>query len=1063
MKSIKNRFLLAGILTFSLLISLPALSQETGPLSGYVISSKDQMIMPGVTVTLKGSLQGTVTDEEGQFSLKLPYGEHILIFSFLGFETQEQTVQIPNDSKLKVELKEKDMELSQVEVVSTGYQEIPKERATGSFVQLDEKLIDRRFSTNLLDRLEDITPSLLINREGPGEGIRIRGRNTIFANTDPLIILDNFPYDGPLENINPNDVESITVLTDAAAASIWGAQAGNGVIVIRTKSGTSGQETRVSLNTNVSLTERPDLYYEPVAGIDTFLSLEENLFDRGFYAVRENSANRPALSPWVESLIAHRDGLISESEKNRRRSLFADSDLREELYRHYYRPEVRSQHYIGIQGGDQTGRYAFSAGYDANQANVIGNSDERITLNAKGDWTLLKNDKLRLSAGLYYTSNARNIGTEVPEAFPYERLTDESGNPISIIQKYSSRFTQSTTFNGALDWNFVPLRELEQLDFRNFQEEIRANLSASYQILDWLNAEVLYQRWRNTSTNSTLYPESSFYARDLVNRFAQVETEGSLSFPIPRGSILDRTNGQSDSYNFRSQLRFQKSFAGGELTGLAGFEVRDWKNEGHSARYYGYDEESGTSATVPYTIRFPNLVNGTLGLIPAAGTSHPVSIDRFLSQYANFAYSYAGKYTLSASARKDASNLFGVDANQRGVPLWSTGAAWILSEESFYRIDWLPYMKFRATYGYSGNINRSVTALITARSLPGAFNGLTGQPYAQITNPPNPELRWEKISTFNLALDFATSNDRLSGSVEWYQKNGTDLFGDFPVPPSTGVSQLRGNFAATQTRGMDIQLNSRNIIKNSFNWDTRFFLSSVSEKVTEYDQEADVINFMAYFGTVPVEGKPLFGVYSYPWAGLDPNTGDPRGLLDGEPSSDYLSILLGATPETITYHGPSRPTVFGSLMNNFTFKGLSLSFNISYRLGYYYKRGSVDYSDVFAGNIPHLDFESRWMQPGDELITEIPSLPENANSLRDLFFVHSESLVERADNIRLQDIRIGYNFNTSGWARSFSRLEWFLYANNLGILWKSSNDPLDPDFRTMRPLRSLATGIRIEF
>lgn len=262
---------------------------------------------------------------------------------------------------------------------------------------------------------------------------------------------------------------------------------------------------------------------------------------------------------------------------------------------------------------------------------------------------------------------------------------------------------------------------------------------------------------------------------------------------------------------------------------------------------------------------------------------------------------------------------------------------------------------------------------------------------------------------------------------------------------------------------MDIQLNSRNIIGSSFNWDTRFFLSSVNEKVTEYDQEADVINFMAYFGTVPVEGRPLFGVYSYPWAGLDPNTGDPRGLLDGEPSSDYLSILLGATPETITYHGPSRPTVFGSVMNNFTYKGLSLSFNISYRLGYFYKRSSVDYSDVFAGNIPHLDFESRWMQPGDELITEIPSLPENANSLRDLFFVHSESLVERADNIRLQDIRIGYSFNTAGWARSFSRLEWFLYANNLGILWKSSDDPLDPDFRTMRPLRSLATGLRIEF
>lgn len=1063
MKNNTFLFRLAVLLVFCLLESLPGMGQETATLRGHVISSQDQKTMPGVTVTLKGSLQGTVTDEEGKFSMKLPYGEHSLIFSFLGYQTQERAVKIPDDSELNVELSERDMELSEVEVVSTGYQEIPKERATGSFIQLDENLIDRRFSTNLLDRLEDITPSLLINREAPGEGIRIRGRNTIFANTEPLIIVDNFPYDGPLENINPNDVESITVLTDAAAASIWGAQAGNGVIVITTKSGQSGKGTRVSLSTNVSITERPDLYYEPVAGIETFLELEEDLFERGFYAVRENNANRPALSPWIETLIAHRDGQISQSEKDRRRTQYAESDFREELNRYFYRPEVKSQHYIGLQGGDNSGRYAFSAGYDANQAHVIGNGDERITLNAKGDWTLLKNEKLRLSAGIYYTSNLRSTETEVPEAFPYERLADESGNPLPIIQKYSSRFTESTTLGGALDWTYVPLRELGQLNDRNFQEEIRANLSASYQVSDWLTAEVLYQRWRNTGTNSTLYPESSFYARDLVNRFVQVESEGSLTFPIPQGSILDRSNGQSDSYNLRSQLRFQQNIAGGELTGLAGVEVRDWKNERHSARYYGYDEESGTSATVPFTIRFPNLVNGTLGLIPAPGTSHPVSIDRFISQYANVAYSYAGKYTLSASARKDASNLFGVNANQRGVPLWSTGLAWILSEEGFYGMDWMPYLKFRATYGYSGNINRSVSALITARSLPGAFNGLTGQPYAQITNPPNPELRWEKIGTFNLALDFASTNDRLSGSVEWYQKNGSDLFGDFPVPPSTGVSQLRGNFAATQTRGVDIQLNSRNVVANSFQWDTRFFLSTVSEKVTQYDREADVINFMAYFGTVPVEGRPLFGVYSYPWAGLDPSTGDPRGLLDGEPSTDYLSVLLEATPETITYHGPSRPSVFGSIMNNFSYKGLSLSFNISYRLGYFYKRSSVEYSDVFAGNIPHADFENRWMQPGDELTTEIPSLPENANSLRDLFFVHSESLVERADNIRLQDVRIGYNFNTSGWASSFSRLEWFLYANNLGILWKSSDDPLDPDFRTMRPLRSLATGVRIEF
>ena len=1057
-----NTRLAVGLIAF-LLIPLISWGQSV-QISGTVRTADSKEPIPGATITLKGTLSGTVTDGEGNFTLTLPTGDQLLVFSFLGYKTQEKLVSVPLTSALEIFLTEDQMELSEVEVVSTGYQEIPKERATGSFVQVDRELIDRRFSTNLLDRLEDVTPSLLVNREGPGEGVRIRGRNTIFANTDPLIILDNFPYDGPLENINPNDVESITVLRDAAAASIWGARAGNGVIVVTTKSGKTGQKTRVNLSTNVSLTERPDLYYNPVSSVETFLSLEEQLFAGGFYAVRENNANRPALSPWIETLIAHRNGRITDGEKERLRNQFANTDFREELNRHYYRTEMRSQHHLGLQGGDQGARYAFSAGYDANQANVIGNRDDRITLNAKGDWALLKEERLKISAGLYYTSNQSIETTEVPEAYLYERLTDESGTPQEIIRQYSKRFKEGATLNGALDWRYIPLLEKENMNFRNSQEEIRANFSVGYQLSNWLSAEVMYQRWRNNRTGSAIYPELSYYTRELVNRFVQVEPNGNLNYPIPMGSIFDRSNTVSDSYNLRTQFRVRKSIGEkGELNGLAGAEVRDWNTVTHSARHYGYEESFGRSVIVPYTIQFPSRVNNALSMIPAAGASHPGSVDRFLSQYLNAAYTYSGKYTLSASARRDASNLFGVNANQRGVPLWSAGMAWTISKENFYHVDWMPYLKLRSTYGYSGNINRSVTAFLTATSLPGAFNGLTGLPYAQISNPPNPDLRWEKIGTFNVALDFATTGDRLNGSVELYQRKGVDLFGDFPVSATTGVKQLRGNFAETFSSGLDFQLNSRNVVGELFNWDTRFFLSTVREKVTRYDRESSVSSLMGYFGTFPLEGKPLFGVYSYPWAGLDPDTGDPRGFLDGEPSTDYRGIIAAATPESVTYHGPSRPTVFGSLMNNFSFKGFSMSFNLSYRLGYYYKTSTVQYANVFAGNIPHADFENRWLVPGDETRTDIPSLPANSNTLRDTFYNHSQVRVKRADNIRLQDVRVSYNFNTNALRFPINRLEWYFYANNLGMIWKASDDRLDPDFRTMRPLRSIATGIRVEF
>ena len=1051
-----------GLIAF-LLIPLISWGQ-TYSITGTVRLATTQEPIPGVTITLKGSLTGTVTDSDGDFTLSLSEGKKLLVFSFIGYKTLEKEIAVPQDSKLEIFLEEDQLQLSEVEIVSTGYQEIPKERAAGSFVQVDQELIDRRFSTNLLDRLEDVTPSLLVNREGPGEGIRIRGRNTIFADAEPLIILDNFPYDGPLENINPNDVASITVLRDAAAASIWGARAGNGVIVITTKSGKKGQKTKVSLSTNVSFTESPDLFYNPLASVESYLSLEEQLFAGGFYAVRENNANRPPLSPWVETMIAHRDGKISDEERNRLRNQFANTDFRDELNRHYYRPQILSQHYLGLQGGDQNGRYSFSAGYDANQANVIGNRDQRITLSAKGDWSLLKKDRLKISAGLYYTSDEDLINTEVPEGFIYERLQDNLGNPQSIIRKYSRRFADGNTLGGALDWKYIPLLEKGKMNFLNSQEEIRLNLATGYQILDWLSAEVLYQRWKNNAIGSSLYPETSFYTRDLVNTFVQEETDGSLTYPIPLGSIFDRSNTNSDSYNLRTQFRVQKPIGTkGELSGLVGAEVRNWSSVTHSARYYGYEEEFGRSVAVPYTIRFPSQVNNSLGLIPAGGVIHPGSVDRFLSQYTNAAYTLDRKYTLSGSARKDASNLFGVNANQRGVPLWSLGASWALSEEKFYKVAWLPYLNFRTTYGYSGNINRSVTALLTATSVSGAFNALTGQPYAQISNPPNPDLRWEKIGTFNMALDFTTQGDRLSGSIEWYEKKGSDLFGDFPVSATTGVKQLRGNFAETRTRGFDFQLNTKNIVGKLFNWDTRFFLSTVKEEVIRYDREFSFSSLMGYFAVLPVEGRPLFGVYSYPWAGLDPDTGDPRGFLDGEPSTNYRQIITGATAESVIYHGPSRPTAFGSLMNNFSYKGFSLSFNISYRLGYYYKTNSVEYARVFAGEIPHADFERRWMEAGDEITTDVPSLPANSNTLRDNFYTNSQIRVKRADNIRFQDIRLAYNFNTVALRLPLSRLEWFFYANNLGILWKATDDPMDPDFRTMRPLRSLATGLRVEF
>ncbi|OYX15504.1 MAG: hypothetical protein B7Z16_13295, partial [Algoriphagus sp. 32-45-6] len=258
-----KKIILLVWLLFGALGVLLAQSQKT--LIGKVSDEADGLPLPGVNVVIKGSNSGVVTDGEGKFQITVPTEEVILIVSFIGYQTQEVAIS-PSQTSVNILLSESELGLEEVTIVSTGFQELSAERSTGSFVKVDQELVDRRVSTNLIDRLEDVTPGLIFNRDRaritPGESISIRGTATLQSNSEPLIVVDNLAYDGPLSSINPNDVESMTVLKDAAAASIWGARAGNGVIVITTKKGRFQEPMRVSLTANMTQIEEQDPFYE---------------------------------------------------------------------------------------------------------------------------------------------------------------------------------------------------------------------------------------------------------------------------------------------------------------------------------------------------------------------------------------------------------------------------------------------------------------------------------------------------------------------------------------------------------------------------------------------------------------------------------------------------------------------------------------------------------------------------------------------------------------------------------------------------------------------------------
>jgi hypothetical protein len=721
---------------------------------------------------------------------------------------------------------------------------------------------------------------------------------------------------------------------------------------------------------------------------------------------------------------------------------------------------------VDVSGGSRLHTYRIGVGIDRNRKGDVGNSAQRVTLNAKNDFRLLK-DKLLIQTGIFASRQKdidQNMGyedltfTSSADMYPYAQLLDDQGRPQELNRQYSSRFKRKAESDGLLDWAFVPLEEFGKSPTTLEREDLRLNLGMHYTVANGLKLSMLYQNYRQLSGRDTKYGVDSYFVRDLVNKFTQEESSGMLSYPVPLGGVWDQNSSRIVSNSVRIQADYRYSWSNWDISVIGGSEVKSLDNNTSSALYYGFDPELSSVQTVDNVNLYPQYYySGTLSRIPS-GMGVGLKRDRFYSLFANASIGYSDKYLLTFSARKDASNLFGVKANQKAIPLWSAGLSWNIFNESFY--DWvaMPYLKLRLSYGYNGNVDRSLSAFTTARA--GGTAPLTRLPLAQIFNPPNENLRWERVKIWNAGLDFENKSGSISGTVEVYRKHGIDLIGSSPFAPSTGISSFTGNNSSMLTKGMDVEFKAK-LIDRKFKWTEILLLSTVRDKVTVFEENVAITNLLNYgdgdLGTYfPVEGRPLFAYYSLAWAGLNNQTGAPQGYVNGEPSEDYPSLLNPGSLDSLLYHGPARPTFFGSLRNEFSYKGFSVSVNISFRTGYYFRRQSVRYESILQGKGGHSDYSLRWKQPGDELSTQVPSRPDVRNQQRDLFYSLSSSLIEKGDHVRLQDIRFSYS--PLSWRK---KVEVYLYINNIGVLWKATGIALDPDFGTEKPLRSIAAGFHI--
>ncbi|MGE9313202.1 SusC/RagA family TonB-linked outer membrane protein [Niabella sp. CJ426] len=1069
----KNKIALLATFSFLSVIHLQAQS-ITGKIT-------DNNKHPLEAVAVRSLHKGAVvqTNANGLFTIRLSYLPDTLYISHIGFTTKKIAVSAYGFAG-EISLLPDENTMEGV-TVNTGYQQLKPNEINGSVTIVDSKMLNEQTGANILQRLNGVTNGMIFNSgkvgtEAQSNDISIRGLSTINGPLAPLIVVDNFPYPGDINNINPNDVENVTILKDAAAASIWGARAGNGVIVITTKKGKFNERFQIRTNSNVLLTQPINLYYKKEIPVGDYLQVEQYLFTKGYFNDVINDLSRPPLSAAVEIFLKRRNSLISQQDSAEALHILANIDGRQQYRRLFQHTGVLQQHSLTMSGGTEKYTWLLAGNYNRTNANDRSQS-QKVNVHISNRIRPIK--KIEVTLDAYYT-NSNNLSgmpgfsslSQINSRYvPYQQYVNENG-PIPL-PRYNKLYTDTAGGGRLLSWNYYPMEDYKHDKTMTNLQDIVLRAGIDYSVFKGLSVHIEYQYQKQWTTGTRLSNTNSFYNRNLINKFTVLpaNTNQPPIYAVPVGDIIRKSHGSRESNNARGQLNYSRTWMRHQVNIIVGGELNEAINNASDGfTGYGYQENPLSQGSVNFNTPYPTYITGTYEYIPGAPGLSSWTLNRFVSAYSNAFYTYLKRYTVSGSFRKDASNVFGLKTNDKWNPLWSTGLGWVVSQEPFYKLGKIPYLKMRLSYGYSGNLDTRKTPLPISAAL---TNGFTGLPVQRINDLNNPSLRWEKSRQINVGLDFEIKSKAIAATIEYYLKKGTDLYGVTPYDYTTyGATQfITKNVADMKGHGLDVSITTINV-NRAMQWKTYFIYNYNTSKTTRYFSKTsqDFYN-VATDGSMitPIVGKPLYAIAAYRWGGLD-DKGDPQGYLDGNLSTDYMAINnaiteKGMTSGSIRYYGPSAPVHFGSVINYLSWKAFSFSVNFMYKAGYYFKKNSFTSLELIKGGVGYGDYIARWQQPGDEQRTTVPAFvytdyPQFSN--RDIFYMNAEPNVVKGDHIRLHYANLAYELKLK--RNKAQNIQLYLNAANLGILWRANKFRLDPDALNGYPLQKQYTvGVRANF
>ena len=1035
---------------------VPQNNQEAAPqqgvrkIRGQVLDNEDIPLV-GADVLVKGTTAGVYTDVDGYYEIEVPDNPEVsLVFNFFGMKPHEEL--IGSRDRINVILFP-DVEMLDA-VVVTGYQTISKERTTGAFAKVNSEQFETQRISNVSTMLEGRVAGLTDGQ--------IRGVTSMNGLTTPLYVIDGFPVekttnDGygnwveSVPDINPEDIQSITVLKDAAAASIYGARAANGVVVITTK---RAQKDQMNVSFSATLSLQPYSTYADkyLADAATMVELERewaaqnpNLQGAGAAAYAQGLLDDNTFTTQgIRALLRGYAGQMTQSEVDAQLAALAAMGYSyyDDIKRYGARNPFSQQYNLSFGRGSEKNTFNASITYRNNLESDKYTDNDDIGINIQNTTQITK--WLTLDVGTYL-----NYGSGSTQSFslfspgytymPYDRLVNGDGSYYTNRQedRYSAYNMSILNSNGLYNLDITPLDEIGMNLTRqkNFSNRTYARLAIKF--TDWLKYTASFQYEYANYATEQLRSKDSYDVRNTVNTYASANGDGTATFNIPYGNIYFTSNNITRAYNFRQQLDFNKTFAGKhEVTALVGTETRENKNNYENRTLYNYDPDLMTYSLIDQVgLSSMGSIWGW-GSFTTQNTAYLLElINRYVSFYGNAAYTYDGRYTVTGSIRWDKTNLFSTGSKYQKRPIWSVGASWNIDREEFMQgADWVNMLKLRFSYGIGGNIAKNSAPYMTAYF---GSNQHVGGISGTIQSRPNPNLRWEKTATTNVGVDFSLLDNRLSGTVEYYYKNGTDLLANTNGVPTEGwgYSTYTINNGEMVNEGFEISLNGTAVSTSDWRFDIGAIFSYNRNEVTYVNVEAPVSYLLIdYPAAYPRIGNPYNAIYGYQWAGLSAQ-GTPQ-LYDR--NGELYDDMTPSDIEDLLYFGTTVPVYSGALNLNLRWRNWELAAQFLFEGGHKMRNTSLPFINGSIAPVSNR-ISDRWQQPGDEAHTDVPRYISSENPLYNYnyysMYAQSSINIIDASNLSLNNLSLTYRLPSNACSKmAMKSARIMLAAENLFMI-----------------------------